>query len=242
LSAGDAILVHTSYDAFRAFQGHPADVTSVLQQVVGKEGVVLMPTMPFSGTAVEWARAHPVVDLRRTPSRMGLVSEIFRRSPGVMRSVHPTHPVAAWGARAGAIVDGHWQASTPCGVGSPYHRLLECNGTIVFLGTDVTSLTFFHTVEALLGDAWPLSPFTRETFRLTTVVDGKEYVTETRLFEPGVSRQRNLNKLLPELTVRRAWRKARVGRLDIASVRARDVLDAASSLAARGIYAYDDYP
>ena len=241
VSAGDVVLVHSSFDAFRAFEGRPSDVIEALQQIVGREGAILMPTMPFSGTAVEWARAHPTVDLRRTPSRMGLVSEVFRRMPDVVRSIHPTHPAAAWGDRAEALVAEHWRATTPCGVGSPYHRLLECDGRILFLGADVTSLTFFHTAEALLGDGWPVSPFTEETFRLTTLAsDGTAHVTETRLFEPAVSRRRNLEKLLPELLARGAWKQSRVGRLTIAMVRARDVLDAVAALAARGIHAYDE--
>ena len=243
LSAGDVVLVHSSFDAFRAFQGRPSDAIEALQTLVGQAGVILMPTMPFSGTAVEWARAHPTVDLRRTPSRMGLVSEVFRRMPGVVRSIHPTHPVAAWGERAQMLVAEHWRATTPCGPGSPYHRLLECDGRVLFLGADVTSLTFFHTVEALLADDWPVSPFTQETFRLTTLApDGTAHVTETRLFEPAVSRRRNLRKLLPELVARDAWKQSRVGRLTAATVRARDVLDAVAALAARGTYAYDDEP
>jgi aminoglycoside 3-N-acetyltransferase len=241
ISSGDVVLVHSSFDAFRAFRGRPSDVIEVLQRIVGREGAILMPTMPFSGTAVDWARAHPTVDLRRTPSRMGLVTEIFRRSPRVVRSIHPTHPVAAWGDRAEWLTAEHWRATTPCGEGSPYHRLLECDGRILFLGADVTSLTFFHTAEALLGDRFPESPFTRETFRLTTIApDGATHHTETRLFEPAVSRRRKLQKLLPELRARGAWRQARVGRLAIAMVRARDVLDAVESLATRGIYAYDE--
>jgi aminoglycoside 3-N-acetyltransferase len=241
IAAGDVVLVHCSFDAFRAFQGGVSDVIETLQKVVGSDGVVLMPTMPFSGTAVEWARAHPTVDLRRTPSRMGLVSEVFRRMPNVVRSIHPTHPVAAWGDRAESLVAGHWRATTPCGDGSPYHRLLDCDGRILLLGADVTSLTFFHTVEALLGDCWPESPFTQETFRLITLArDGTAHVTETRLFEPAVSRRRNLEKLLPELAKRGAWSQSRLGRLTVATVRARDVLDAAASLAARGIYPYDE--
>lgn len=241
--AGDVVLVHSSFDAFRAFRGRPSDAIEALQALVGRDGVILMPTMPFSGTAVEWARMHPVVDLRRTPSRMGLVSEVFRRMPGVVRSIHPTHPVAAWGGRAETLVAEHWRATTPCGPGSPYHRLLECEGRVLFLGADVASLTFFHTAEALLADQWPVSPFTRETFRLTTVApDGTAHVTETRLFEPAVSRRRNLRKLLPELVARGVWKQARVGRLAIATVRAREVLDAVAALAARGTYAYDDEP
>src|SRR5881296_538577 len=97
LRTDDVILVHSSFDAFRAFQGRPSDAIEALRSVVGRRGAVLMPTMPFSGTAVEWARAHPIVDLRRTPSRMGLMSELFRRMPDVVRSIHPTHPAAVWG-------------------------------------------------------------------------------------------------------------------------------------------------
>ena len=243
VSAGDVLLVHCSFDAFRAFRGRPTDVIEVLQTLVGPAGVLLMPTMPFSRTAVEWAREHPTVDLRRAPSRMGLVSEVFRRSPGVVRSVHPTHPVAAWGDQAQSLIADHWRATTPCGAGSPYHRLLERDGRILLLGADITSLTFFHTTEALLANEWPASPFTEEKFRLTTIAtDGTEYATETHLFDPALSRRRNLLKLLPELVARGAWKESRAGRLTVVVVRARDVLDAVSSLAARGIYAYDDYP
>ncbi len=242
VGSGEVILVHCSYRAFRAFDGRPSDVVLALQRSVGTRGGVLMPTMPFTGAAVEWAIANPVVDLRRTPSRMGLVSEVFRRSPGVVRSIHPTHPAAAWGAAA-ALVAGHAGAATPCGEGSPYHRLLERDGRIVLLGADIDSLTFFHTAEALLESRLPQSPFTRETFSLRTIAaDGTEHLTRTRLFDPAVSRRRNLHKLLPELVARRAWMRSRAGLLRIATVRARDVLEATAALAGRGIYAYDDYP
>jgi len=241
VSGGDVVLVHSSFDAFRAFLGRPSDVIQVLQNIIGRGGVILMPTMPFSGTAVDWARANPTVDLRRAPSRMGLISEVFRRTPQVLRSIHPTHPVAAWGERAEALLAGHWRATTPCGVGSPYHRLLECDGRVLFLGADIRSLTYYHTVEALLGDDWPQSPFTQETFRLTTIAsDGTARITETRLFDPAVSRRRNLEILLPALTSNGAWKQAHVGRLDVATVRAHDVLDVVAGLASQGIYAYDE--
>jgi aminoglycoside 3-N-acetyltransferase len=84
---------------------------------------LMMPSMPFSGTAIEWARSGTVFDVRRTPSRMGLLSELFRRSPGVVRSVHPTHPVACWGEDAASVAAGHPGSATPCGSGSPFESL-----------------------------------------------------------------------------------------------------------------------
>jgi len=39
----------------------------------------MMPTIPFRGTAVEYALGDPVFDVRQTVSRMGLLTELFRR-------------------------------------------------------------------------------------------------------------------------------------------------------------------
>jgi hypothetical protein len=63
--------------------------------------------------------------------------------------------------------------------------------------------------------------------------------TQTRLFEPAVSRRRNLDKLIPYLERRNAWHEARVGRLDIVVLTAADVLECARAMAAEGSYCYD---
>jgi aminoglycoside 3-N-acetyltransferase len=144
LRNGDVVLTHISYDRFSAFTGKPTDVIDCLQRVVGNQGTLLMPTIPFTGLAVEYVREGKIFDVLRTPSQMGLVTEIFRRMPGVVRSVHPTHPVAAWGARAQEMISGHENCSTPCGRQSPYGRLLDCEGKILLLGTGIRALTFFH--------------------------------------------------------------------------------------------------
>ncbi len=179
-------------------------------------------------------------DVRRTPSRMGLLTELFRRSAGVLRSVHPTHPVAAWGRDAAALVEGHHAARTPCGEGSPYARLLERRGKILLMGTGIGVLTFFHTIEELLEQKLPVSPFTEEVFHLQSRDDsGNIVATHTRLFEPGVSKRRNLDKLVPELRQRGAWREQRTGRLQLIALDAQDIFETVSAMAARGTYCYD---
>jgi len=240
IGRGDGVLVHSSFDAFAGFVGKPTDVISELEKLVGPEGRVLMPTLPFGGTAVEYARQQLVFDVMRTPSRMGLLTELFRRSTDVTRSVHPTHPVAVWGRDAAAFAQGHHVANTPCGTGSPYARLLETDGKILLLGTGIGALTFFHTVEELLEKQLPQSPFTEEVFCLQSRDhSGKIVVTQTRLFEPGMSKRRNLDKLIPELRVRGAWREHQTGRLRMISLDAADIFAAVSAMADRGEYCYD---
>src|SRR5881397_1311983 len=42
-----------------------------------------------------YVQKNPKFDLRRTPSKVGPLTEVFRPLPSVVRSLHPTHPVAA---------------------------------------------------------------------------------------------------------------------------------------------------
>ncbi len=240
LGAADTVLVHSSFDAFEGFQGKPTEVIAVLQRVLTPAGTLVVPTMPFTGTAVAFAATDPLFDIRRTPSRMGLLTELFRRMPGVSRSRHPTHSAAAWGARAVQMTEGHEAAATPCGVGSPYHRLLDVGGKILLLGTDISALTFFHAIEEILEKELPLQPFTAASYALRTqMADGSVAVVNTRLFEPAVSRRRNIFKMIPYLRARGAWHETRVGRLTAVLLRARDVLDAARDMLAKGEFCYD---
>ena len=237
---GDTLLVHSSFDAFEGFQGKPSDVISVLQAVVGAEGVVMMPTMTFSGTAVAYARTDPLFDESRTPSKMGLLTELFRRSPQVLRSVHPTHSVALWGRDAGAIAAGHHLARTPCGVGTPFKALLKRNGKIILLGTDIGVLTFFHLLEETFEAELPVAPFTQEEFMLRSKTrDGMLLETRCRLFDPTVSRRRNLHKMVPYLKKAGAWREAKVGGLQVTVLSADAVAQTVRQMIQQGVFCYD---
>jgi aminoglycoside 3-N-acetyltransferase len=65
--------------------------------------------------------------------------------------LHPTHSVAAIGRSAAELVADHEIAKTPCGLGTPYARLLDAGGQILLLGVSLKRNTCFHTVESLAG-------------------------------------------------------------------------------------------
>lgn len=240
LGEGDSVLMHSAYDSFRGFTGKPSDVIAVVQRILSPSGLLMMPTIPFTGTAVDHVARTPVFDVARTPSRVGLLTEIFRRSPDVVRSVHPTHSVAIWGGAAADIARGHEFAATPCGAGSPYVALLDRGGKVLLAGADIASLTLYHALEEALEGRLPASPFTDERYLLRSrLPDGTEVTTTTRLFKPQMSRRRNLYKLEPELKQRGAWRERRVGGLPLIALDASDIREATFALAGRGIYCYD---
>ena len=240
LRPGQVVMVHSSFDRFAGFTGKPSEVIQTLQDVVGPEGTLLMPTLPFTGTAIEYTSRGDVFDVARTPSRMGLLTELFRRSPGVLRSVHPTHAVAGWGAHAEEILADHHLARTPCGKGSPYGRLLEHDGRILLMGVDIESMTFYHHVEEVLEPTMPTSPFTATEFTLKSRDrTGAILISRTRLYDPAMSRRRDLTRLVPRLRGDRVWVEGRVGEVQLILLNANDVLAACRRLAAQGVYCYE---
>lgn len=239
LQEGDVVLCHVAFNKFQGFRGRADDVVGCLQEVVGKTGTLLMPTMPFSVSALDYVKQTEVTDLEVSPSAMGLVTEIFRRMPGVVRSKHPTHPVAAYGPLAEEMVRDHSSAGTPCGVNSPFNRLLDLQGKIVFLGTGIEAMTFYHSVEELLEPQMPVSPFTADWFELKTRdAAGDISITWTRLYNPILSRHRDLNILLPELQKSGSWRAGQVGLVPVAAVKASEVLNTCLQMAASGRFCY----
>ena len=85
---------------------------------------------------------------------MGVVAEEFRKMPGVIRSFHPRHPVAAKGPMAKELLKDHEKASGPCSEGTPFFRHAKSGGQILLIGIDFDTLTLLHTAEAVLDLAY----------------------------------------------------------------------------------------
>ena len=135
---GATVMVHSSFSHVRRrVPGlSPKGLIALLQEQLGPEGTLLMPTFPFQGSQGEYAEKNPRFDVQRTPSKVGVLTEVFRQMEGVVRSKHPTHPVAAWGRNASEIVSTHHLGPT-FGVTSPFYRLREFEGIVVGLGTSM---------------------------------------------------------------------------------------------------------
>ncbi len=239
IDRGDAIIVHSSMKSFEAFAGGAASIIAVFREIIGPDGTLMMPTLSMGGSAINFANSGRVFDPRTTPSHVGLLPEVFRRCPGVTRSIHPTHSVAVLSPDADWWVKDHHLADTPCGRGTPFHRLLERDGKIVLAGTGIASLTFFHCAEELLESRMPFSPFTQKRYVMRCKVKGEIIETApVRLYAPDISHRRRLAPLESRLREKGLWRESRIGNLTIAVVRARDVLATLEEMAAAGVYCY----
>jgi len=143
---GGVLLVHSSFKALGPRAGGPAAMIAGLREALGPEGTLLMPALSYAAVTPE----HPVFDVRNTPSCVGIIPETFRRTPGVRRSLHPTHSVCALGPRAEDLLAEHESDTTPCGPGSPFHKLPTVRGQILMLGCGLAPNTSMHAVEEVV--------------------------------------------------------------------------------------------
>ena len=113
---GDRLMVHASLSKIGYIEGGAETVVDALKETVGSSGIILMPTSPIARLQLDYVSENPVFDVLRTPSAMGNISEVFRTSDGVVRSYHPTEPVAAWGSKAYEYIKDH-TTKTPLTIG-----------------------------------------------------------------------------------------------------------------------------
>jgi len=142
LGDGDLVQVHSSLKSFGHVEGGAEAVVDALLEVVGVSGTVMMPTFNHG-------RAE-VFDIRETPSTNGRITETLRRRPEAVRSMHPTHPYAAIGPAAEALMQGHLDVST-FGIECPLGRLARRGGWVLILGAPLNTNTIAHVGETLAG-------------------------------------------------------------------------------------------
>lgn len=148
IKENDILLVHSALTGIGYVEGGADTVIDALLAAIGKEGTLVMSTLTM------WDKPF---DPDNTPSAVGIISEKFRQRPGVLRSLHPVHSVAAYGPKARYITEGHDGCPTGCGEGTPYMKVAELGGKIMLLGVDMDRNTMMHTLEELADSRYLLT-------------------------------------------------------------------------------------
>lgn len=234
------LMVHSSVNNLAPmYQGNALELLKALIEYCGPDRTLVMPAFNF-GVEGEGAREtlkkNSRFDLQRSPSQMGLLTELFRRSKGVLQSRHPAYRIAALGPEAEALISGHEFAPGGMGIGTPFDYMARNSAQILGIGKSFQVMTQVHHVECLLGEDWPAPQISLPNIAVT-VVDKKREIP----MEVGGTQQLwtfniwKLKKIVQD-DVLREWR---FHNCPMFVARAKEVTDALVAAAGRGFTLYD---
>ena len=156
IKSDDTVIIHSSLKSFGYVEGGAEAVIDAFKETLS-DGTLCFPAL----NQKNFARAYIDWNIKTTPSDVGFLSETFRLLPDTLRSDQETHSVTAWGVNAKYITDSHRVPGTErlCLWGnyafsrtSPWQRIYELGGKVIFLGVQMRFNTIKHLVECIIVD------------------------------------------------------------------------------------------
>lgn len=164
--SGGVLMVHSSLKKIGETEHGAEGVLAALREVLGPEGVLVFPAQTYTlahihdpssdrcrrcrysarfclarGLAPEAPRCFYVAS---TPACVGVLPNVFLKTAGVCRSLHPLYSVAAVGPGAAEFVAGHELCGSGYGPGSPWEKLAEREAQVLLAGVGLEVLSFLH--------------------------------------------------------------------------------------------------
>ena len=139
----DTLLIHSSMKAIGEVEGGADTVLDAFIDYLEDDGLLIFPTHTWEQIDDEYNVFNPMTE----PSCVGLLSNLFLKRPGVIRSLHPTHSVAALGKDVTLYTAGEESFDTPCPRDGCWGKLYDRKAKILFLGCGLNKNTFLHSVE-----------------------------------------------------------------------------------------------
>ncbi|MBT3996151.1 MAG: AAC(3) family N-acetyltransferase [Chloroflexi bacterium] len=205
LPTGARILMHSSLSSFGHVDGGADAVIDAVLKAVDSSGTVVVPTL--TATALHSPNDPPVFDPVNSACWTGRIPETFRKRPEAIRSLHPTHSVAAIGPDAEELTSDHTFSISPCDEKSPFGKLAQLeNGYVLLVGVGYDSVTTFHHVEELAAADYHMQKgFTKATL----VIDGENIERHYMLHQWGTARDFNI--MQPLFIERGVQKMTRIG-------------------------------
>jgi aminoglycoside N3'-acetyltransferase len=209
---GGIVYVHSSAEWIQRGGVDIRTALSELRAALGPDATLVLPALPYSPPLEDFLATSPVVDLQRTPTRAGLLAEIFRRSPETRRTFDPDVSLSVGGPESDWIV-----GETPClgwnpfGPHSPYRRILSAGAYVLGLGVSRNTMGLVHVIDSLFADRYPIDIYCRKTMQATSIDENGQRLV---YYRRPVRREVDLNikpeRLVPEGRRRRIFREVQV--------------------------------
>ena len=170
IQPGDDLLVHSDAAAMESIGWDPSDIIDLLLDYIA-DGTLMMPSHP----RLKITNSKLTYNVRRSPSTVGLMTELFRRRAGVIRSRFPYSAAAAIGSRAAELIEDHANSFAPHDEHSPYSKLADFDGKVLCLGCDLDRMTMLHVAEDRRRSELQIPAFHQP--KTVRVIDGEDEST-----------------------------------------------------------------
>lgn len=175
---GDTVFIHSSLGNLNLICS-PFDILNLLIEVVGEDGTILFPTYPKL-TSYKFLESSSIFNIKKTPSYMGILSELARRHPKAVRSLHPTKSVVAIGKHSEELTKDHQKSMYPYDENSPYFKINNFSGKIIGIGVSTINLSCIHCVDDFMKEEFPVMPYNEELFNAKCIdVNKHEVIVKT---------------------------------------------------------------
>lgn len=142
LKPNNTVLIHSSMKAIGKIEGGAETVIDAIIEYFS-DGLLILPTHTWKHVG----EADFVFNPNTSPSCVGVLTNLFMKRDGVVRSLHPTHSVGAIGKIAHEYIQGEEQFNTPCPRNGCWGKLYDLNAKILFIGCSLKRNTIIHGVE-----------------------------------------------------------------------------------------------
>lgn len=212
---GDTILVHSSYKSFGEVEGGPQTVIDSLKHILTDEGTLIVPTFNYDFCdGVDY-------DIKKTPSKMGIISEMVRNDSKSKRTQDPVFSFAVMGKHRDYLTNLKYHHSF--GADSIFAKLRELDAKIIIIGLAYNeSVTFFHHIEEIQGCDYR---FFKKFSGKITDIDGNVRDDEIVLFVRDIDRgvQNDVDKMGEILEKEGIVKKKIIGKSEIKLMKANQV-------------------
>ena len=235
---GSVVFIHSSMTEFYNYLGTAEEFITKIIEEIGEEGTLMMSSYPKNSNT-EKSDDEVEFDVKNTPSGAGYLTEVFRKYPGVKRSINIQQSVCAYGKLADYFVSEHHRSLTAWDEYSPYYKMSQKHTLVFAFGLSPSFLgTMIHCTESILRTKYTYFQmfFTKEIVYKYKDYDGN--IGTHRYLTHDFARKSSKKIIIKKFIDSAQFKQTKISNLRVRMIDAKYILDLFLQLADNGITMY----
>ena len=235
MERGSVIFIHSSMIDFYNYTGTAIELIDKIIEEIGNDGTLMMPAYP---KVIKNFDEQVDFDVLNSPSGAGYLTEVFRKYPGVIRSINLQHSICAYGKLAKHFVSDHQNSITAWDELSPYYKMSQVHTLVFALGLPYFLGTIIHCTESALRNKYLYFQMFFKKKMSFKYKDSEGNIGICHYRTHDFARRRSKKLIIKKYFDKSQFKKTKISNLSIEAVDAKYTLDLYLQLAEKGITMY----